>query len=315
VMNEIRADQSISLFGPEFQMPKASPDNLQNYENFFRHLRLPMNINVQLKDSNDCSSMFSDTWEGRQDDGKVKLPFSLKECIRFEEQSLNLRGAEKVRFGLLRTPHFFIDDVNVRKGKYSGILESDNYHKSYQSDRRYYANLQTLIEKTNMSPPSSPTSQPSSQLQVQMVGQQQQIQEQRSGMEQLPNSMLENTVVDLVIANLNSVQDDKEQRKVLSELIQIMPKQCFQVFVEHICRNDDDVEYNANQGVNEQTDKTVHDEQNEETIDQEMAQDNSQNTNNTTDTESNTTSKKRKAHQSTDTVTRRETRSNKKSKT
>ncbi len=153
-----------------------------------------------------------------------------------------------------------------------------------------------------------------------MVGQQQQEQEQRSGMEQLANSMSEDTVVDLVIANLNSVQDDKEQRKVLSELIQIMPKQCFQVFVEYICRDDDDddddVEYNANQGVNEQNDETVDDnEQNEGTIDQEMAQDNSQNTNDTTDTESNTTSKKRKAHQSTDNLTRRETRSNKKSKT
>ena len=56
-----------------------------------------------------------------------------------------------------------------------------NYHKSYQSDKRYYANLRTLIEKTHMSPPSSPTSQPSSQLQVQMVGQQQQEQEQRRG--------------------------------------------------------------------------------------------------------------------------------------
>ena len=87
--------------------------------------------------------------------------------------------------------------------------------------------MRTLIrEKTHMSPPSSPTSQPSSQLQVQMVGQQQQEQEQRSGMEQVANSMLEDTVVDLVIANLNSVQDDKKKREVLSELIQIMPKQC-----------------------------------------------------------------------------------------
>ena len=81
---------------------------------------------------------------------------------------------------LMRFPLFFIDDADVRKGKYSGILESDNYHKSYQSDKRYYANLRTLIEKTHMSPPSSLTSQPSSQLQVQMVGQQQQEQEQRS---------------------------------------------------------------------------------------------------------------------------------------
>ena len=237
-----------------------------------------------------------------------------------------MRGADKVRFGLLRTPHFFIDDVDVRKGKFSGILESDNYHKSYQSDKRYYANLRTLIGKTHMSPPSSPTSQSPSQLQVQMVGQQQQEQEQRSGMEQLANSVSEqDTVVELVIANLSSVQDDKEQCKVLSELIHIVPTQCFQVFVEYICRDDgykenspddDDVEYNANEGVNEQNDETVDDnEQNEGTINQEMAQDNSQNTNDTTDTESNTTSKKRKAHQNTDTVTRRETRSNKKSKT
>ena len=88
------------------------------------------------------------------------------------------------------------------------------------------------------------------------------------------------------------------------------------MFVEHICRNDDDVEYNTNEGVIEQNDKTVDDnEQNERTIDQEMAQDNSQNTNDTTDTESNTTSKKRTAHQSTHTLNRRETRSNKKSKT
>ena len=188
-----------------------------------------------------------------------------------------------------------------------------------------------------MSPPSSPTSQSPSQLQVQMVGQQQQEQEQRSGMEQLDNSMSEDTAVDLVIANLNSVQDDKEQCKVLSKLIQIMPTQCFQVFVEYICRDagyeenspdDDDVECNTNEGVNEQNDallgrtdegvtqETIDDnEQNEGTTDQEMAEDNSQNTNDTTDTKSNTKSKKRKAHQSTDTLTRRETRSNKKSKT
>ena len=44
VMNEIRADQSICLFGPGFEMPKASSDNLQNYEDFFCHLRLPMKI-------------------------------------------------------------------------------------------------------------------------------------------------------------------------------------------------------------------------------------------------------------------------------
>ena len=127
----------------------------------------------------------------------------------------------------------------------------------------------------------------------------------------------QDTVVELVIANLSSVQDDKEQRKVLSELIHIMPTQCFQVFVEYICRDDDDdVEYNANEGVNEQNDETVDDnEQNEGTIDQKMAQDNSQNTNDTTDTKSNTKSKKRKAHQSTVNLTRRETRSNKKSKT
>jgi len=81
VMNEIRADQSIRLFGPGFEMPKASSDNLQNYKDFFCHLRLPMKITVQLKDSTDCSRMFSDTWEGRQDDGKVQLPSSLKECI------------------------------------------------------------------------------------------------------------------------------------------------------------------------------------------------------------------------------------------
>ena len=45
VMNEIRADQSICLFGPGFKtMPKASSDNLQNYKDFFCHLCLPMKI-------------------------------------------------------------------------------------------------------------------------------------------------------------------------------------------------------------------------------------------------------------------------------
>ncbi len=107
--------------------------------------RIQRNTSI-VKDTNDSSHMvFAQTWEGRHDCSKAHLRFSFKECIIFEEQSLELRSADNVQFGLLRAPHFFMDDVDIGNGEHR-ILQSDNYHKSYQcEDETYNANLRTLI--------------------------------------------------------------------------------------------------------------------------------------------------------------------------